>query len=102
MSRNILIRPVITEKSDKLMGKQVYTFVVDKKANKLEVTRAIESMFNVSVDSVNTAVIPGKSKTRSTKSGMVKGMKPSYKKAFITLQEGEKIDIFGEGGSEEE
>ncbi len=102
MSRNILIRTVITAKSDKLMGKKVYTFVVDKKANKLEVTRAIESMFNVSVDSVNTAVIPGKSKTRSTKSGMVKGMKPAYKKAFITLQEGEKIDIFGEGGSEEE
>jgi large subunit ribosomal protein L23 len=100
MSRSILIKPVITEKSDKAMGKTVYTFIVDKKANKLEVARAVESMFNVSVESVNTTVIPGKVKTRSTRSGMVSGMKPAYKKAFVKLQEGEKIDLFGSGDTE--
>ena len=101
MAKNILIRPVITEKSDKGMNKQVYTFVVAKSANKLEVAKAVEAMFNVSVASVNTAVIPGKTKTRSTRSGMVKGMKPAYKKAFVLLQEGETIDIFGDAGAEE-
>jgi large subunit ribosomal protein L23 len=100
MSRSILIKPVITEKSDKAMGKTVYTFIVDKKANKLEVARAVEAMFNVSVESVNTTVIPGKVKTRSTRTGMVSGMKPAYKKAFVKLQEGEKIDLFGSGDTE--
>jgi large subunit ribosomal protein L23 len=100
MSKNILIRPIITEKSDKKMNKGVYSFVVDKSANKLEVAKAVEAMFNVSVSEVNTAVLPGKMKTRSTKSGMVSGMKPSYKKAFVKLQEGEKIDLFGDSGEE--
>jgi large subunit ribosomal protein L23 len=102
MASNILIRPLITEKSDKAMNKKVYTFVVDRKANKLQVSQAVEAMFNVSVEHVNTAVIPGKLKARSTRSGMVKGMKPAYKKAFVTLQAGEKIDIFGSGDETEE
>lgn len=102
MARDILIRPIITEKSDKAMNKSVYTFVVDRKANKIEVAKAVESMFNVSVTAVNTAVIPGKTKARSTRSGVVKGMKPAYKKAFVQLQDGETIDLFGgaEGGEE--
>ena len=102
MAKNILIRPIITEKSDKQMAKTVYTFVVDRKANKIEVAKAVEQMFNVSVESVNTAVIPGKAKSRSTRSGVVKGIKPAYKKAFVLLQEGEKIDIFGDTGAAEE
>ena len=102
MAKNILVRPIITEKSDKQMAKAVYTFVVDRKANKLEVAKAVEAMFNVSVDSVRTAVIPGKAKSRSTRSGMVKGMKPAYKKAFVLLQDGETIDIFGDAGAAEE
>jgi large subunit ribosomal protein L23 len=84
------------------MNKQVYTFVVAKTANKLEVAKAVEAMFNVSVANVNTAVIPGKVKVRSTRSGVMRGMKPSYKKAYITLQEGEKIDIFGDVAATEE
>ena len=100
MAKNILVRPIITEKSDKQMAKTVYTFVVDRKANKLEIVKAVEAMFNVSVDNVNTAVIPGKTKTRSTRSGMVKGMKPAYKKAFVRLQEGEVIVIFGDAGAD--
>ena len=101
MANNILIRPIVTEKSDKAMAKTVYTFVVARSANKLEVGKAVEAMFNVSVAHVNTTVIPGKAKSRQTKSGMVKGVKPAYKKAFVTLQEGEKIDIFGDGGETE-
>lgn len=102
MAKNILVRPIITEKSDKQMAKTVYTFVVERKSNKLEIAKAVEAMFNVSVANVNTAVIPGKTKTRSTRSGMVKGMKPAYKKAFVLLQEGETIDIFGDAGAAEE
>ena len=84
------------------MNNTVYTFVVDRKANKIEVAKAVEAMFNVSVSAVNTAVIPGKVKSRSTRSGVVKGMKPAYKKAFVTLQDGETIDLFGgaDGGEE--
>ncbi len=102
MARDILIRPIITEKSDKAMNKTVYTFVVDRKANKLEVAKAVESAFNVSVTGVNTAVIPGKAKSRSTRTGVVKGVKPAYKKAFVTLLEGEKIDLFGDAAATEE
>jgi large subunit ribosomal protein L23 len=96
MARNILIKPIVTEKSDKQMTKSsVYTFVVDRKANKVEIGKAIEEMFNVAVATVNTAVIPGKAKVRNSRSGMLRGMKPAYKKAYITLQSGESIDIFG-------
>ncbi|MBL7776001.1 MAG: 50S ribosomal protein L23, partial [Saprospiraceae bacterium] len=55
-----------------------------------------EKLYNVSVDSVNTAVMPGKPKTRNTKTTVVRGVKSSYKKAFVTLTPGERIDIFGE------
>ncbi len=101
MARDILIRPIITEKSDKATNNSVYTFVVDRKTNKLQVAKAVEAMFNVSVSGVNTTVIPGKTKSRSTRSGVVKGVKPAYKKAFVTLQEGEKIDLFGANTEEE-
>lgn len=101
MAKKILIRPVVTEKSDKAMNSSdVYTFVVDKKSNKLEIAKAVEAMFNVSVKGVNTAVIPGKAKARSTRSGVVRGMKPAYKKAFVELQAGDKIDIFGDVNEE--
>ena len=102
MARDILIRPIITEKSDKAMNRTVYTFVVDRKANKLEVAKAVEAAFSVSVTGVNTCVIPGKAKSRSTRTGVVKGVKPAYKKAFVTLLEGEKIDLFGDAAATEE
>lgn len=96
MARNILIRPVITEKSDKGIQKNgVYTFIVERKSNKVEIAKAVEAMFNVSVADVNTAVLPGKAKVRNTRTGMVRGIKPARKKAFVKLQEGETIDIFG-------
>ena len=95
MARNILIKPMLTEKSDKGMKKGEYTFVVDRKANKLEIQGAVEAMFNVSVARVNTSVTPSKVKSRNTRSGVVKGRVSSYKKAYVLLAEGEKIELFG-------
>ncbi|MBK7428162.1 MAG: 50S ribosomal protein L23 [Saprospiraceae bacterium] len=97
MSRYILIKPLISEKAEGLSEKRnQFTFVVDKKANKVEIGKAVEKMYSVNVLSVNTAVIPGKKKTRFTKAGVAKGMKPSYKKAIITVADGETIDFYGE------
>ncbi len=97
MANTILIRPLITEKTELLSGgRNQYTFVVHKKANKVEIKKAVEEMYNVAVESVNTLIMPGKVKTRSTKSGILKGRQPSIKKAIITLTEGEEIDFFGE------
>jgi len=70
--------------------------VVNKDSNKIEIKNAIEKLYNVSVDSVNTAIMPGKPKSRNTKSTVVRGVKASYKKAFVTLTPGETINIFGE------
>ncbi|MBL7803125.1 MAG: 50S ribosomal protein L23 [Saprospiraceae bacterium] len=96
MAKQILIKPVITEKSTKLADKRsTYVFVVNKNANKIEVKNAVEKFYNVSVDSVNTAVMPAKPKARSTKTTIVRGRKASYKKAYVTLTPGERIDIFG-------
>ncbi len=97
MAQTILIKPLITEKSEMLSNNlNQYTFVVAKNANKIQVKKAIEGMYNVTVDSINTVIMPAKVKVRSTKSGIVKGRKPSFKKAIVTLTEGEEIDFFGE------
>jgi large subunit ribosomal protein L23 len=97
MAKQILIRPLITEKSEFLGEKRnQYMFVVNKDANKIEIKNAVKDMYNVNVKAVNTLVMPGKSKTRSTKAGMIHGTKKSYKKAIITLDDGEMIDFFGE------
>ena len=96
MANQILIKPVITEKATKLADKRnTYVFVVSKEANKIEIGKAVEKMFNVSVEKVNTAVMPGKPKSRSTKTAIVRGTKSSYKKAYVTLTQGETIDLFG-------
>lgn len=93
--QEVLVRPVITEKVNSQMEKENrYTFVVDKRSNKLEIKNAVESFYNVKVAEVNTTIVPAKNKSRFTKSGFVKGRKPSYKKAIVTLAEGESIDLF--------
>ena len=72
MAKNIIIKPIITEKAETLsenMGQ--YSFIVDKRANKVEIRKAVEKQFNVSVDSVNTINMPKKSKSRNTRSGVV-------------------------------
>ena len=72
-----------------------YTFVVDKKANKLEIKKAVESMFTTNVVAVNTVIVPAKLKSRNTRSGVVRGSISAYKKAYVTLAEGEELDIYG-------
>lgn len=92
---DVLVRPVITEKVNSQMEKSGrYTFEVDKKANKLEIKKAVEEFYGVKVADVNTSVVPGKLKSRFTKSGFISGVKSSYKKATVTLTEGESIDLF--------
>jgi large subunit ribosomal protein L23 len=93
--QEVLVRPVITEKVNGQMEKENrYTFVVDKRSNKLEIKEAVENFYSVKVNEVNTIVVPAKNKSRFTKAGFVKGRKPSYKKAIVTLAEGETIDLF--------
>ena len=93
----ILIKPIISEKSETLTEKMnQYTFVVAKSANKVEIKKAVEKMYGVTVESVNTLRTPGKAKSRNTKSGVVKGKVSSYKKAIIKLSEGEEINFFGD------
>ena len=97
MAKTIIIKPIITEKAEKNSETlNQYTFVVNKNANKIEVKKAIESMYSVNVKAVNTCVMPSKSKVRNTRSGIIKGAVSSYKKAIVTLPEGEIIDFFGD------
>ncbi|GIV34186.1 MAG: 50S ribosomal protein L23 [Chitinophagales bacterium] len=71
-----------------------YGFIVDKRANKIEIKKAVEKMYGVNVKEVNTMIIPGKQRVRYTRTGMTKGRKNSYKKAIVTLAEGETIDFY--------
>ena len=92
---DVLIKPILTEKANLQHEKlKTYAFKVSKKANKLEIKKAIEVFYGVTVVSVNTAVAPGKNKSRQTKTGVVQGVKPSYKKAFVTVAKEETIDLF--------
>ncbi len=91
----ILIKPIITEKANAQQEKfRRYAFKVAKKSNKLEIKKAIETMYGVNVTNVNTVVSPAKKKTRYTKAGFIKGRKPGFKKAYITVAEGEEIDLY--------
>ena len=91
----ILKKPVLTEKATLLTDKlNRYTFQCDHRANKLQIKSAIEGMYGVTVESVNTMVVVGKLKTRSTKAGMVSGRTAKIKKAVITLKQGEVIDFY--------
>jgi large subunit ribosomal protein L23 len=91
----ILKKPVLTEKATMLTEKlNRYTFQCDHRANKLQIKSAVETMYGVTVASVNTSVVVGKLKTRSTKAGMVSGRAAKLKKAVITLKEGEVIDFY--------
>ena len=97
MAKQIIIKPIISEKSESLSEDlQQYSFVVNKNANKIEIRKTVEKMYNVSVTSVNTMVMPAKSKNRNTRSGVIQGRKPSYKKAIVTVADGEAIDFFGD------
>jgi large subunit ribosomal protein L23 len=91
----VLIKPIVTEKSNKLSeSRRTYAFRINRRANKLEVKKAIEDFYGVTVQDVHTVVVPGKNKTRFTKAGFISGRKPSYKKAYVTVAEGEAIDLY--------
>ena len=93
----ILIRPLITEKMSSLTADQnQYGFLVNPKANKIEIATAIEEKFKVHVINVKTVNHPGKTKTQFRKSGRFSGKTAKFKKAIIKLREGEKIDLFEE------
>jgi len=97
MAKEILIKPIISEKSELLSGNlSQYSFIVHRKANKVEIRKAVEKMYSVNVDSVNTMIMPKKAKTRNTKSGVQKGARSAYKKAIVKLSSGEEIDFFGD------
>ena len=92
----VLVKPIVSEKSNRLTEKRnTYAFRVGRKANKLEIKKAIEDFYNVKVDDVRTMVSPRKSKNRMTKAGYIQGSKPAFKKAYVTVAAGEIIDLYG-------
>lgn len=91
----VLVKPILTEKANAQQEKlRRYAFKVDRRANKLEIKKAVEEFYGVNVIDVNTAVVPGKNKTRYTKAGFIQGMKGAYKKALVTVADGETIDLY--------
>jgi len=91
----ILVRPIITEKMTELGEKRQYAFEVPILVNKIEVGRAIEKKFNVKVTSIRTVLVKGKRKSQMTRRGRFEGHTKTWKKAIVTLKEGDKIDYFG-------
>ncbi|MDF1694713.1 MAG: 50S ribosomal protein L23 [Saprospiraceae bacterium] len=98
MAKNILIKPIISEKSELLSANHgQYSFVVNRAANKIEIRKAIQELYpDVNVESVNTINMPAKAKSRNTRSGVLKGRVSGFKKAIVTLAEGDEIDFFGD------
>lgn len=105
----ILIKPIVTEKMTNITDKSsqprkkkdgsapvncVYGFYVDPSANKIQIKKAVEDKFGVSVISVNTVNYSGKNKSRYTKKGLIVGKTSAYKKAFVTLKDGDQIDFY--------
>ena len=89
-ARDILIRPLISERSTDLMAEGKFVFVVDKRANKIQIAQAVKEIFNVTVEDVNTVNVKGKTKRR----GRTVGKTASYKKAIVKLAAGETIEYF--------
>jgi large subunit ribosomal protein L23 len=92
---DIILKPVVTEKMN-LKGESLkqYGFIVDKRANKVQIKKAVEELYGVTVESVNTMRYAGKLKSRFTKTGLISGKKNTLKKAVVTLREGETIDFY--------
>ncbi|MAE87007.1 MAG: 50S ribosomal protein L23 [Flammeovirgaceae bacterium] len=90
----VIVKPLVTEKASALNEHGKYGFVVSKKANKVQIKKEVEKTYGVTVESVNTMVHPGRSKSRYTKSGIIEGRTPSYKKAIIKVADGDIIDFY--------
>lgn len=88
--RDVIIRPVITEKTTKLMEEGKYTFVVNPRATKTDIRWAVEEIFGVEVAKVNTMRVLGKVR----RMGRFEGRRPSWKKAIVTLEPGQRIEVF--------
>ena len=89
-----LKRPLITEKMTALAEKRQYAFEVDINANKIDIARAVEKKFNVTVESIRTIRSKGKRKSQMTKRGRIPGKRADFKKAIVTLKKDQKIDFF--------
>jgi large subunit ribosomal protein L23 len=92
---NVLVKPIVTEKMTELGEKlNRFAFVVDKRANKIQIKKAVEEMYDVTVNDVNTLNYKGKIKTRFTKAGVLSGKSNAFKKAVVTLKDGDTIDFY--------
>ena len=91
---SVLKKPLITEKVSTLNESGKYGFIVDKDANKVEIKKEVEKMYGVTVESANTMRYQGKQKSRYTKSKVVSGRTAGYKKAIVTVADGEVIDFY--------
>jgi large subunit ribosomal protein L23 len=92
---SIIKKPIITEKMTNDTEKfNRYAFVVDRKANKIEIKKAVEQQYDVVVESVRTMVCIGKKRVRGSKSGMIVGKTSTYKKAIVQLSSGDSIDFY--------
>jgi large subunit ribosomal protein L23 len=90
----VLIKPLVSEKMSAMNEHGKYGFIVARTANKVEIKKEVEKTYGVTVESVNTMVQPGKSKSRYTKSGVVEGRTPAFKKAVVKVADGELIDFY--------
>ena len=93
---NVIIKPLITEKMTSVTEKQnnKFGFVVRPAAAKLQIKKEVEGLYNVTVKSVNTMRYAGKTKSRYTRTGLIRGRKNAYKKAIVTLADGQTIDFY--------
>lgn len=90
-----IIKPLVTEKMTKITEKEnKYGFIVSPDANKIEIMKEVEALYNVKVLAVNTCKYAGKNKSRYTKSGLIKGRTNAFKKAIVTLKDGDVIDFY--------
>lgn len=97
MAKQILVKPLISEKAEMLSEDLNHvTFIVNKRANKIEIKKAVEDIYSVSVARVNTLVMPAKQRSRFTRAGLQKGRISAYKKAIVTLEGDDTIDFFNE------
>jgi large subunit ribosomal protein L23 len=91
--RDVILRPVISEKSYEMLDENKYTFIVDPRANKTHIRQAVEKIFDVKVLSVNTINRKGKRKRR----GLIVGKRPDTKRAIVTVAPGDRIELFDAG-----
>lgn len=95
-ARDIIIKPLLSEKSYAGIQSKIYTFFVNKAANKVEIKKAVEEIFSVEVEKVNTINVKGHTKTQNSKNGRTVGKTSDYKKAIVTLKESSKPIAFFE------